>query len=237
MRYVVAGVVLLAAMVIAVISLYIPLDSMTEGEEDGGMTPIREGRSPAAAIKACVVSASWAHRGMILLSSLLCAAVAWISVGLSPVFWGYGRWCIVVLMLLAAMIVDQRSHQIPNSIVLSAYIGGAVLLGLEFLFQSETAGKTLLSGVIGAACCVVLFYVMSRMTKEGIGMGDVKLISAMGWLLGFVSTIIAILFALVICTLAAVVLLLAKKKSKNDCIPFGPFLFFGYVIMMLLYCL
>lgn len=237
MGFVVAGVMLLAAMVIAGIALFIPLDPEEADENTPDMALPGDGRSPAAAIKSCVASSSWAHRGMIFVSSLLCAAVGWIAVGVNPAVWGYGRWCVAALMLLPAMIIDQRSHRIPNLIVLAGFIGGVVLLGLEFVFQRETAGKSLITGLIGAAFCMVLLYIMARLTKEGIGMGDVKLISALGWLLGLVSALIALFLALVLCALTAAVLLISKKKGKNDFLPFAPFLFMGYTMMMLLYCL
>ena len=91
--------------------------------------------------------------------------------------------------------------------------------------------------VAGFICCVVLFYVLSRLTKEGIGMGDVKLISVVGLLLGLSSTLMSVLFSLILCTLASIVLLFGKKKSRNDRIAFGPFMFFGYILMFILFSL
>ena len=106
MRYVVAGVMLVAAMIIAGISLLIPLEGAVAGKNNSGAALMGDKQLPAAAVKTYLASLSWAHRGMILISSLLCAVVGWISVGLNPVLWGYGKWCAAALMLLAAMIVD-----------------------------------------------------------------------------------------------------------------------------------
>lgn len=234
MRYVVAGVMLVAAMIIAGISLLIPLEGAVAGKNNSGAALMGDKQLPAAAVKTYLASLSWAHRGMILISSLLCAVVGWISVGLNPVLWGYGKWCAAALMLLAAMIVDQHSHRIPNLIVLAGLASGAVMLGVEFVFRRETAGSSLLAGVLGATFCVVFLYVMARVTKEGIGMGDVKLVSALGWLLGITSALVTLFIALILCAVTAVILLSLKKKGKNDFLPFAPFLFLGYVIMMLL---
>lgn len=236
MRLIVAGVMLLASMAAAGTALWIPLRGEKVDESDPDTALPGESRSPAAAIRAGMASSSWAHRGMILISSLLCAAVGWIAVGLRPEVWGYGRWCVTALMLLPAMLVDHRAHRIPNGIVLGGLAGGAVLLGLEYIFQRETAGKSLVAGLVGGAFCLVLLYIMARITKEGIGMGDVKLVSAVGWLLGLSSALITLFLALVLCALTAVVLLLSKRRGRNDAIPFGPFLYVGYIIMMLLFC-
>lgn len=237
MRYVVAGGMLLAAMVIAGIALLIPLEEEQADESSSDAASAPEGRSPVAAIKSCVASSSWAHRGMILISSLLCAAVGWVTVGLNPEVWAYGKWCAAALMLLAAMMVDYRCHRIPNAVVLSGYAAGLLLLAVELVFQPENALRSLLAALIGASFCLVLLYLLARLTKEGVGMGDVKLLSVLGWLVGLVPALIALFLAMILCALAAVVLLLSKKKSRKDVLPLGPFLFLGYFILIIMYCI
>ena len=235
MRYVVAGVMLVAAMIIAGISLLIPLEGAVAGKNNSGAALMGDKQLPAAAVKTYLASLSWAHRGMILLSSLLCATVGWIAVGMSPALWGHGKWCAAALMLLVAMMVDYRCHRIPNAVVLFGYAAGAVLLAVEFLFQRENVLRSLLTALIGASFCLVMLYLLARLTKEGVGMGDVKLLSALGWLVGLVPALIALFLAMILCALVAVVLLLSKKKSKKDVLPMGPFLFLGYLILTIMY--
>lgn len=237
MRYVVAGGMLLAAMVIAGIALLIPLEEEQADESSSDAASAPEGRSPVGAMKSCGGSSSWAHRGMILISPLLCAAVGWVTVGLNPEVWAYGKWCAAALMLLAAMMVDYRCHRIPNAVVLSGYGAGLLLLAVELVFQPENALRSLLAALIGASFCLVLLYLLARLTKEGVGMGDVKLLSALGWLVGLVPALIALFLAMILCALAAVVLLLSKKKSRKDVLPLGPFLFLGYFILIIMYCI
>ena len=73
------------------------------------------------------------------------------------------------------------------------------------------------------------------MTHNGLGMGDVKLISATAWLLGLTITLFSVLFGLILCALIAIGLMLTKRKNKADLIPFGPFIFGGYVLLLLLF--
>lgn len=235
MRYVVAGVMLLVAIVIAGIALFIPLNKEETDENTPDMALPRDGSSPAATIKSCVASSSWAHRGMIFISSLLCAAVGWMTSSLTPEFWNYGKWCVVALMLLAAMMVDYRCHRIPNAVVLFGYAAGALLLAVEFIFHRQGVLRSLLAALIGASFCLVLLYLLARLTREGVGMGDVKILSAMGWLLGVVPALISLFLAMIVCALVAVVLLLSKKKTAKDVLPLGPFLFLGYFILVTMY--
>jgi len=66
-----------------------------------------------------------------------------------------------------------------------------------------------------------------------MGMGDVKLAAAIGAFLGYQSTIIMVLVAVVFGGFIGVVLLLMKKKGRKDYIPFGPFLALGTVVIII----
>ena len=173
----------------------------------------------------------------------------WVLIGLSAVLIGAmvlrlqeaqvrliasGRLLVTALLLLLAMVIDNNIHRIPNKIVLSMMALGTIFMAMEYIWVNYTFKNQLLSSIIGFAAFLVLFYVMAQVTKGGIGMGDVKLIAAEGWMVGFVITLYATLFSLLICSFVAVFLLTTKKKNSNDQIPFGPFLFFGYVLSLLI---
>lgn len=176
----------------------------------------------------------WIYVGFI---SFICALAMWLSANAGVATMDLCRQLTVFLALASAMIIDSKTHLIPNFIVLIALGIGTVILLIEFVFVKEDFASSLLMSCAGLVCCVVFFYVLSRLTKEGLGMGDVKLIAVMGWLLGLASTLTAVLFALIICTVVSVFLLFGRKKSRNDRIPFGPFLFWGYVLMFIVFCL
>ena len=143
------------------------------------------------------------------------------------------KYVVVLLALFSVMVIDKYTHLIPNAIVLFILGAGAIMYFVEFLLYREQIIVSIITGAAGLIICVVLFYVMGRLTKNGIGMGDIKLIAAMGWILGLSVTMFTVLFALIISCFAAVVLLFRKKKNKNDRIPFGPFLFFGYILLLI----
>lgn len=163
-----------------------------------------------------------------------CAAASFAACYRGEGMLGLVRQAIVSLLLLSAMVLDYKTHCIPNFLVLGGLGTGAVLLVLEFIFSRDTFLDTLIMSGVGLLFCLVLFYLLARLTREGIGMGDVKLVAATGWLLGLSSTLAVVLIAMLLCALVAAVLLITKKKSKNDRISFGPFLFFGYMLLLLL---
>lgn len=144
------------------------------------------------------------------------------------------RLAVAAVMLLPAMIVDMNTRLIPNVLVLAMLAVGTVFYGMEFLMTPETQGSMIVSAVVGLLGCFVLFYVMARLTKGGMGMGDVKQLSALGWMVGLYGALVSVLFSLLACMVVAIVLLASKKKKAKDSVPFGPFIFFGYLLAVLI---
>lgn len=88
-----------------------------------------------------------------------------------------------------------------------------------------------ISSLIGAFCVSVPFLIMAL--AGGMGLGDVKLMAAVGILLGWKQTLLAAFFGIVIGCIAALILKLRKKRGWKSEIPFGPFLCVGTFLSML----
>lgn len=232
MSFVIAGVVLLLSITIGVISyITAPLfekENSDDGKEDGKTTPV-------ITLSTFFSKTNWKQMVFVCCISITCALAAGLSYNSGASAIDLCRQIVVALVLFAAMIIDSKTRLIPNLLILVALGLGVLILVIEFIFCKEVFLSSLIMSIAGFLCCVVLFYVISRLTKEGIGMGDVKLISVMGLLLGLSTTLMSVLFSLILCTVASVVLLFGKKKNKTDRIPFAPFMFFGYILMFILF--
>jgi len=129
-----------------------------------------------------------------------------------------------VLVVLAAIDIDR--HLLPNRIVLPA---AAIVLAAQLVFFPEH-WLVVLGASFGAAALFAgarLFY------PAGLGMGDVKLALLLGAVLGT-----AVLPALTLGTFAAGVfglVLIARggAAARKTAIPFGPFLGFGAIVVLL----
>lgn len=228
MSVVIAGVVFLLSVSVGVIS-YISIPLFEKENIDDSKT------NQVITLSAFFDKTNWKKILFVCCISGVCALATSLSHKSCADVFDLCRQVIVALVLFAAMIIDSKTRLIPNLLNLIALGMGVLILVVEFIFCRDEFFSSLIMSVAGFLCCVVLFYVLSRLTKEGIGMGDVKLISVMGLHLGLSSTLISIIFSLILCTLVSVVLLFGKKKNKNDKIPFGPFMFFGYILMFLLF--
>ena len=104
-------------------------------------------------------------------------------------------------------------------------------------FFDKTADTSIFSHIIGLVSGFLLFFLISVcaekiLGREALGGGDIKLFAVMGLFLGWEK----LLFALLISSLLAsiVLLLIQKKKNENGKeYPFGPFLVFGFTVSLL----
>lgn len=71
-------------------------------------------------------------------------------------------------------------------------------------------------------------------SRGGVGMGDVKLLSAMGFLLGLYGSICVLLYAQLAALVCAVILLVSRKATWKDTLPFAPFFTAGFLLCLIL---
>ena len=141
---------------------------------------------------------------------------------------GYGLfgilycWCVSALIVVA--VIDWRTFEIPPGCNL--FIGG---LGVVRLMLDSSGWR---EQIIGLFAVSGLFFLVYLFTKgKGIGGGDIKLMAAAGFLIGWKN----ILLALAIGSIAGSVIhiTLMKLKNKNRILAFGPYLAFGIFCAML----
>ncbi|MBR2048762.1 MAG: prepilin peptidase [Oscillospiraceae bacterium] len=134
--------------------------------------------------------------------------------------------------ILAAAVIDFKLHIIPNLIPIILIGASALIFVYELLFGAGTLARALLS-LSGCLIFGLCLLVGNRISGGGIGLGDVKLLSAVCLLGGIGLAFSTMVFALICCSLFAAVVLLSKKMSIRQSVPFGPFIYLGFVIMCL----
>lgn len=133
---------------------------------------------------------------------------------------------IVIMILLAITMIDFDTMTIPNGLVIALIVPTIVMMVLH-------PEITLLERVIGFFCISFPMYLLILAIPDCFGGGDVKLIAAGGFLLGWKLTLVAGFIAILIGGFYAVWLLVSKKSKKGAHIAFGPYLSIGIVISLL----
>lgn len=133
----------------------------------------------------------------------------------------------------AAAIIDLKLRIIPNIIPLTIIAVRLLLLIYEFV-HDEMAIYSLLNSFLGGGASLLVLLIADRISKGGIGMGDIKLVSSIGFMCGLFTVISVMVYSMLICAVVAIILVLMKKVTMRDQMPFGPFIYLGFTVMLLL---
>ncbi len=134
---------------------------------------------------------------------------------------------IMLSILWPVALIDLKTTRIPNRFILYGLIARACVLILEIFFKTNTLKITIITELIAVGVLLGASILCSICIKNSIGFGDMKLFIVMGLLLGLEGIWNAIFLAMFVMFVIAVVLLLSKKKTKKDSIPFGPAIAIG----------
>lgn len=139
---------------------------------------------------------------------------------------------ICYMAALAAAVIDIKTRIIPNYISL-ALIAARVIIFIYEIICVENAISYLISSLIGCFFCALLLIIANRISKGGIGGGDIKLLSCIGLMSGIYVVFSTLLLSLLACIVISGVLMLLNKRTSKDHLPFGPFIYLGLTIMCL----
>lgn len=141
--------------------------------------------------------------------------------------------CLALSALTVAFFTDLENTMIPDSMTIGIALCGLTVLILEiFELGVGVSWQDRLWGVLLGFGMFAAFYYGYKLIKkrEGLGFGDVKLMGAVGLLLGWKSTLLCIIIACLI-TLIWIVIrsLISRKKEREESaeFPFAPFLTFA----------
>ena len=140
-------------------------------------------------------------------------------------------------MLVSASIIDWKKQIIPNRLVLTIFELGLLITFFEGILNplGMTFALNRLEGmVIGAGIFLVITLLGGIIAgKEAMGMGDVKLMGAMGLFFGARDILIVSVMSFLIGAVASIILLLTRVKKSDEYMPFGPFIVIAAIITML----
>lgn len=129
---------------------------------------------------------------------------------------------------LGVFIIDTVSiYRALKADPLGEYLIKAGFFSHQFMYML----KPFVAGILSSIGISLFFLILIAITKgKGMGVGDVKLGFLIGLFNGFPQNILAIFLGFLIGSIFSVVLIILKKKTLKDIIPFGPFLIMGSFI-------
>lgn len=135
---------------------------------------------------------------------------------------GVGVWLIVI---------DARTHRLPNRIVLPVLGGLLLLITVEALITDVWG--TPIRAALGMLILGGFYAVLRSMSGGGVGGGDVKLAAVIGLVLGWhgwQALAIGAAAAFVLGAVYALTLMAFRKADRSTRIAFGPWMIIGAVL-------
>jgi leader peptidase (prepilin peptidase)/N-methyltransferase len=122
--------------------------------------------------------------------------------------------------LAAVTVIDARTMIIPDKF-------HVIILALGILQAALSGGPDLKSRAIGLVIISLPMFLMALVIPGAFGGGDIKLMAACGFFLGWKITAISFLFAVLTGGIYGIWLIAAKQKERKEHFAFGPFLCMG----------
>ena len=141
------------------------------------------------------------------------------------------------LSFIIIFFIDLKHYIIPDSLTFPMMILGFIKSfdpNLNSLFPDYI--NSLIGGLFGygSIWSIIYFYKVVR-KKEGMGLGDAKLLAVIGFWFGWISIPFVIFISSVVALITVTPSLMNKSKKLSSEIPFGPFIIIGcitYVIFI-----
>lgn len=142
--------------------------------------------------------------------------------------------CLVLSFLTTAAWIDWKRRIVPNRLLLTALLCRGILWILEFALSWEQSVWQLLQDLTG--CGIVLFtlLVLASISRNGIGMGDIKLLGMISLYEGISRTFSCFAYGLFMAAVVSVCFLALGKKKRKDRIVLVPFFLMGFWLTMIL---
>jgi leader peptidase (prepilin peptidase) / N-methyltransferase len=169
----------------------------------------------------CLAKISWQYplgelftAGLFAVTYLVLGLQAELAIGL-----------VFAALVVAVTLADLRTMLIPDKILLAAMV---LLVPLR-IWQHPLGWGSYLWGMFigGGIILALILWSYWWLKKEGMGMGDMKLMLVVGWVVGIQNTLLTLFLASFVGGLIGVLLIVTKLRKREEYIPFGPFLALG----------
>lgn len=157
------------------------------------------------------------------------------------IYFFYGATITTLLLIILALsfiiifFIDLKHFMIPNILTFPLMILGFVKSfdpNLDSLFPNYI--NSLIGGLFGYGIIwlIIFFYKILR-NKEGMGLGDAKLLAVIGFWFGWVALPFVIFSSSIVALIYVLPSLINKSKKLSSEIPFGPYIIIGCILYII----
>ncbi|MCJ7671043.1 MAG: A24 family peptidase [Acidimicrobiia bacterium] len=144
--------------------------------------------------------------------------------------WALPAYLVFTAGLVVLSVIDLRHQILPTRIVYPLAEISIVLLGVAAIGESD--GEAFFRALACGLGAFLVFLLLHLVAPRGRGFGDVKLSFVFGVFLGWLGvgeTVLGLFLGFVYGAVIGLILLATKVRSRQQPIPFGPFLAAGTI--------
>lgn len=164
------------------------------------------------------------------INGIMYVLIFWFVCDATPSIALFG-YCAVFSALLVTTVIDWRTMEIPDSMWITVFVGG-IITYIDELVAEGFDLHCLLERVIGIFAASGVLFLLAVVSKGGMGGGDIKLMAACGFLLGWKVVLLALVMGGLIGTLYLIFMAIKNKGKVPRKVPFAPHLSLAVVICM-----
>ena len=143
--------------------------------------------------------------------------------------------CIIFIILLIIFFIDLKHYIIPNSLTFPMMVIGFVKSfdpNINELFPNYI--NSLIGGLFGYGIIwSIIFFYKQVKNKEGMGLGDAKLLAVIGFWFGWIAIPFVIFSSSIVALISVIPSLVDKSRKLSSEIPFGPFIIIGCILYII----
>ena len=164
----------------------------------------------------------------------LIAAISFLSI-----YYIYGISITTLLLIILSIFfiiiffIDLKHYIIPNELTFPLMLIGFIKSFDPNLNQTIFPNyiNSLLGGFFGyAVIWLIIFFYKKVRNKEGMGLGDAKLMAVVGFWFGWASIPFTIFISSAVALVVVIPSLIKKTRNMSAQIPFGPYIIIGCII-------
>ncbi|HUK30319.1 MAG TPA: prepilin peptidase [Candidatus Acidoferrum sp.] len=159
------------------------------------------------------------------------------------------KWAIFCALIIVLIATDIRERILPNLVNLAGFVIGLVIslftlptdgaaLWLSnhlFDFPPPRSAISVVDALVGSFAGAGLLWIVGEgyfrlRGKEGMGLGDVKMMGMVGVFLGLKRTLLTVLAGSLLGSVIGIIIVLATRKGRDYELPFGAFLGAGALL-------
>lgn len=144
---------------------------------------------------------------------------------------------ILSIFFIIIYFIDLEHYIIPNELTYTLMVIGFLKTYFtdanSFMFPDYF--QSVMGGLMGFLIVWSIIFVYKKLKNtEGMGLGDAKFLSALGFWFGWISLPFILIFSSVIALSFSIPSLIKKTKTMSTQIPFGPYLILGCLLYLFL---